>query len=485
MPATGKITLDASDYKKTLEEVKTKTVTASNDMSKAVKKFGGDVGGAGKAVSALSSEVGSSFGQIGRVIGAVASGPVAILAAAFGALMAAGVKLWDELTISSEEYQAKLEKQVEMEEKRLAKLREQQSEEDSYMERLKELSTQESLSNAEKEEAAFLLETLSKRYKDFSAEIDEATGKITGLTEAEMKLNELQKQQKIKQLETVTQTNSKRIEKEYENIITPGFWGKLGNAFSFNGVNYGWEVDKFRSMGFSNINDQRNFVYSKFNGATTKEEQDQWYGLLQLIDKQIEDLEKLKSLRKTDEETVKEHAETMKKASETERKEIDSQAAAWKSYNDARVKAEQDAERRAEEAARRDLEALKREQNARAKEQQSFRSMALKAVGLGSRAAREEAVLAAEMRVGGPLNEDQYRKAVNFANAKFRLENFQFNAPQDFAPRVNSLVARGGSDAPVSMPKIEDLQAQTLNNVKTIKDLAARFLSAAEDWGTF
>ena len=114
MPATGKITLDASDYKKTLEEVKTKTVTASNDMSKAVKKFGGDVGGAGKAVSALSFEVGSSFGQIGRVIGAVASGPVAILAA-FGALMAAGVKLWDELTISSEEYQAKLEKQVEME----------------------------------------------------------------------------------------------------------------------------------------------------------------------------------------------------------------------------------------------------------------------------------------------------------------------------------------------------------------------------------
>ena len=484
MPATGKITLDASDYKKTLEEVKTKTVTASNDMSKAVKKFGGDVGGAGKAVSALSSEVGSSFGQIGRVIGAVASGPVAILAAAFGALMAAGVKLWDELTISSEEYQAKLEKQVEMEEKRMAKLREQQSEEDSYMERLKQLSTQESLSNAEKEEAAFLLETLSKRYKDFSAEIDEATGKITGLTEAEMKLNELQKQQKIKQLETVTQTNSKRIEKEYENIITPGFWGKLGNAFSFNGVNYGVEVDKFRSMGFSNINDQRNFVYSKFNGSTTKEEQDQWYALLQLIDKQIEDLEKLKSLRKTDEETVKEHAETMKKSSETERKEIDSQAAAWKSYNDDRVKAEQEA-RRSDAAAERALNEFLREEHAKQKEQQSFRSMALKAVGLGGQAAREEALLEAEYRNGGPLAGDQYDQVVRFANAKFRLENFQFNAPQDFAPRVNSLVARGGSDAPVSMPKIEDLQAQTLTNVKTIKDLAAKFLSAAEAWGTF
>ena len=56
---------------------------------------------------------------------------------------------------------------------------------------------------------------------------------------------------------------------------------------------------------------------------------------------------------------------------------------------------------------------------------------------------------------------------------------------QDFTPRVNSLIARGGSDAPVSMPKIEDLQAQTLTNVKTIRELAAKFLTAAEAWGTF
>lgn len=485
MPATGKISLDASDYKRTLDEVKNKTKGTADEMSKAVGKFGSDVGKAGGAVKTLSAEVSGSFGQIGKVISAVASGPIAILTAAFGALMAAGVKLWDELTISSEEYQAKLEKQVEMEEKRLAKLREQQSEEDSYMERLKQLSSQESLSNAEKEEAAFLLETLSKRYKDFSAEIDEATGKITGLTEAEMKLNELQKQQKIKQLETVTQTNSKRIEKEYENIITPGFWGKLGNAFSFNGVNYGWEVDKFRSMGFSNINDQRNFVYSKFNGATTKEEQDQWYALLQMIDKQIEDLEKLKTLRKTDEETVKEHAQEMKKASETERKAIDEQEKAWKTYNDARVKAEEDAAKRAEEAARRDLEALKREQNARDKEKQSLRNIGLRASGQGKLAAREEAVLAATQRKGSELTADEYSTVVNMANRKFELENFNVAAPLDYAPRVNSLVARGGSDAPVSMPKIEDLQAQTLNNVKNIKDLAARFLDAVESWGTF
>ena len=75
MPATGKISLDATDYKRTLDEVKNKTKGTADEMSKAVGKFGGDVGNAGKAVSALSSEVSGSFGKIGRVISAVASGP--------------------------------------------------------------------------------------------------------------------------------------------------------------------------------------------------------------------------------------------------------------------------------------------------------------------------------------------------------------------------------------------------------------------------
>lgn len=486
MPATGKITLDASDYKKTLEEVKSKTVNASAEMSKAVKQFGGDVGKVGGVVSSLSSEVGSSFGQIGKAISAVASGPVAIVTAAFGALAAIGTKVWDQLTTSAEEYQAKMETQISVQEKAISSMRERQTEEDSYMERLKQLSTQEQLSNAEKEEAAFLLKTLSGRYKDFSASIDEATGKITGLAEAELRLNEIQKAQRIAALESSIESETAVSNAAFRNFTELPAWAKYTRGW-ITGENADAEA-AYKSYSSMSTRGKREMALEMLNpetGATTNKEIQFWKEELARLDKILEKETELNNLRKVGTETVKARAEEMKKASETERKEIDSQAAAWKSYNDARVKAEQDAERRAEEAARRDLEALKREQNTRAKEQQSFRSMALKAVGLGSRAAREEAILAAEQKNGGPLDSEQYGKAVRFANAKFRLENFQFNAPQDFAPRVNSLVARGGSDAPVSMPKIEDLQAQTLTNVKTIKDLAAKFLSAAEAWGTF
>lgn len=486
MPATGKITLDASDYKKTLEEVKSKTVNASAEMSKAVNKFGGDVGKVGGVVSNLSSEVGSSFGQIGKAISAVASGPVAIITAAFGALAAIGTKVWDKLTTSAEEYQAKMETQISVQEKAISSMRERQTEEDSYMERLKQLSTQEQLSNAEKEEAAFLLKTLSGRYKDFSASIDEATGKITGLAEAELRLNEIQKAQRIAALENTIESETAVSNAAFRNFTELPAWLKYTRGW-ITGENADAE-EAYNAYSGMTTQGKREMALEMLNpetGATTNKEIQFWKEELARLDEILEKETELNNLRKVGTETVKARAEEMKQASETERKEIDSQAAAWKSFNDSRVKADQEAERRAEEAARRDLDALKREENARRKEQQSYRSTALKAAGYGARAAREEAVLAAEMRVGGPLDEDQYRKAVNFANAKFRLENFQFNAPQDFAPRVNSLVARGGSDAPVSMPKIEDLQAQTLMNVKTIKDLAARFLSAAEDWGTF
>lgn len=481
MPATGKISLDASDYKRTLDEVKNKTKGTADEMSKAVGKFGSDVGKAGGAVKTLSAEVSGSFGQIGKVISSVAAGPVAALTAAIGVLIAVGKEMWDELTLSSEEYAAKLSAQVEMEEKRLGKIREAQQEEDAYMERLKELSEQETLSNSEKEEAAFLLETLSKRYGDFGASIDAATGKINGLYEAEQRLNELQKQQVMESLENQLKNKSSLSNKQAEDLIY-GPWYMNYKSFTWGG-----DPRHKQKWDYMKMSTQEKLAYAQnqVDTATTERDIEGWSAVAKSLQEQVDLENRLNNLRKVGTQTVKEHAQEMKKASETERKSMDEQEKAWKTYNDARVKAEEDAAKRAEEAARRDLEAMKREQNARDKEKQSLRNIGLRASGQGKLAAREEAVLAATQRKGSELTADEYSTVVNMANRKFELENFKVAAPLDYAPRVNSLVARGGSDAPVSMPKIEDLQAQTLNNVKNIKDLAARFLDAVESWGTF
>ena len=486
MPATVKVTGDTSDYEQKIEAAKKKTVDAGKEMSRAINNFGKDVQKAGGVFSTVSSEISGSLGQVGKAIGAVASGPIAILTAAIGGVAAIGLKVWDQLTTSSEEYRAKLEAQIGIEEKRLSKMREQQTEEDSYMARLKELSTQESLSNAEKEEAAFLLKTLASRYKDFNASIDETTGSIRGLAEAEQELNRIQKEQRISALESAIQTETAVSNASMKNFVELPAYLKYTRGW-LTGENASAE-EAYKSYAGMSVAGRREMALEMLNpenGARTKDEIQFWKEELARLDSIIQKQNELNNLRKVGTETVKEHAQEMKKASEVERKELDSHEKAWNTYNDARVKAEEDADKRAEEAARRDLDALKREQAARAKEQQSFRSMALRATGRGRLAAREEAVLAATQRKGEDLTADEYQKVIQFADAKFGLENPGLLSVRDFTPRVNSLIARGGSDAPVSMPKIEDLQSQTLTNVKTIRELAARFLTAAENWGTF
>lgn len=482
MPATGKISLDASDYKRTLDEVKNKTKGTADEMSKAVGKFGSDVGKAGNAVKSLSAEVSGSFGQIGKVISSVAAGPVAALTAALGVLVTIGKTVWDHLTVSAEEYEAKLHAQIDAEQKRLDKMREVQNEETAYMERLVELNQHESLSNEEKNEAAYLIEVLSKRYKDFGVTLDETTGKMQGLELAERRLNEQQKAQMMQSLENQRKNMALLSNKDAEDLIYGPWYQEGWDAITWNRNKV--HQTKWDYMKMSTP-DKLAFAQNRLENATTDSEISGWSKVADSLQKQIDLESQLQNLRETGKEIVKEHAQEMKKASETERKAIDEQEKAWKTYNDARVKAEEDAAKRAEEAARRDLEALKREQNARDKEKQSLRNIGLRASGQGKLAAREEAVLAATQRKGSELTADEYSTVVNMADRKFELENFKVSAPLDYAPRVNSLIARGGSDAPVSMPKIEDLQSQTLNNVKTIRELAARFLTAAEAWGTF
>lgn len=485
MPATAKITADTSDYEQKIAAVKAKTVNASQEMSRAVNNFGKDVQKAGGVVASVSSEISGSLGQVGKVIGAVAAGPVAILTAAIGGIAAIGMKVWDQLTTSAEEYRAKMETQIDVEEKRLAKMREQQAEEDAYMERLKELSTQESLSNAEKEEAAFLIQTLSSRYNDFGATIDMVTGKITGLAEAEIRLNEVQKQQRIEALENAIQSGTAISNAAFRTQMELPGWAKYVRGW-LTGENADAEeaYKAYSGMTLSGRRETALEMLNPENGVRTKDEIRFWQEELARLDKLIAEETELNNIRKYGTETQKTRAEEMKKASETEKKAVAEQIAVQKTQNDQNKKYAEE-QHRADMAAIRDLEALKREQNARAKEQQSFRSMALRATGQGRQAAREEAVLEAFQRKGSDLNAGEYRKAVQFADARFGLENPNLLSVQDFTPRVNSLIARGGSDAPVSMPKIEDLQSQTLTNVKTIRELAARFLTAAESWGTF
>ena len=502
MAAEGKITLNSKQYEATLNAVKSKTAKAGADMSASMKGFGGEVGGAGKAVSALSSEVGSQFGTIGRVISSLASGPVALLAAAFGTLLAIGVKMWDQLTLSAEEYRAKLSAQIDIEDKRLQKLKAEQKAEKDYMDRLVELSGHEVNTNAEKTEAIRLIQILTSKYGDLGISIDETTGKITGLAEAENKLNKQMKEQAEKQVEKVIglkrneSASLVRGELMPQNIAT-----KLQGAI-FGETKYAKDAaETYKNLSTQGRLEVANEMLWGDNATTDMQEIQFWNDQVRMLNEILDLEEQLNNLRKTGVATTQEETAELEKRSKQERA-IDEALENFFSDVDAEAEKQlaEEAEKRwetekklteeyqAQLAAARELEKANR-----AKKEQyvvgqvvGMRDSALRATGQGKQADIDAAVWAATQVKGSVLDEDEYNRTVEMATLKHELNQALQNRPSgvDFAPRVNSLVARGGSEAPVKMPGGESLQAKSLAQQERIARIADQIFGKLDEWIT-
>ena len=118
---------------------------------------------------------------------------------------------------------------------------------------------------------------------------------------------------------------------------------------------------------------------------------------------------------------------------------------------------------------------------------QRIRSEALRAIGQGRQAAAEEALLSAEQRKGDALTDEERKKTIALSNSRFDLDRLKTVATTDpmmYAPRVNSLIARGGSSAPMKMPKVEEYQAKQLNVQEKLNNTASRILNKLDDWYT-
>ena len=488
MPARGKISLDSSEYKKKLDEVKKSTKDATDDMSKSVSGFGRSIDNAGKIVGSFASDIGSKFGAAGKVIGALASGPVAALAAALGALVAIGLDVWDKMTLSAEEYAAKLEASISLEEKRLSKMKEEAEREDKYIERLKELAKNENLSNEEKEEATFLLNTLTSKYGSLGIEIDKATGKINGLAEAEQKLNQVQKDQMIKSLENQLKNKSILSERSAEDLLVGSYAQQFADAFTF-----GDNAGRRRKRNYQSMTIEQKLAFAQDmvapgGRAKSDAEIQAWTKIAQSLQEQIDLQNQLNNLRENDAATTEEKAKNLESASRTERKAIEDEENAWNSFNESRIKAEDEWLKKAEETAKKELD-IERKKDEKKKQYfentlVSLRDAALRASGRGRQADIEAAVRSAEQANGGEkLSPEDYARTVNIAKARYALSHMQTGAQAlDYAPRVNSLVARGGSATPVKMPKIEELQSKSLRTQESINKTASAILKKVDEW---
>ena len=195
MSIRAKISLDSSELKKGLNQAEQSVKKTGQEMSNATKKLDNFGDNADRAVRAIDS-VGGALGQASTGISGLAGdlidlvkNPMSAAIAAITALVAVGVKLWDKLTLSAEEYAKKASFEFEQAQKKFNDLINTQKEDSGYLDRLKEISQEENISNALKIEAISIIQSLTDRYGDLGISIDLTTGKIHGLDEGMAKAN--------------------------------------------------------------------------------------------------------------------------------------------------------------------------------------------------------------------------------------------------------------------------------------------------------
>ena len=250
MSIKAKISLDSSELKKGLNQAEQSVKKAGKEMSNATKKldnFGDNADRAVRAIDSVSGALGQAStgisGLAGDLIGLVKN-PMAAAIAAITALVAVGVKLWDKLTLSAEEYAKKASFEFEQAQKKFNDLTNAQKEDSGYLDRLKEISQEENISNALKTEAISIIQSLTDRYGDLGISIDVTTGKIHGLDEgmakANKKMSEFAKEAKRLELRKAESVANSKIGLIYKgrglySNFTPFDFGRTDLAHKWAG----------------------------------------------------------------------------------------------------------------------------------------------------------------------------------------------------------------------------------------------------------
>lgn len=495
MAAVGKITLDASQYIQQMNQVQSITVNATSTMEEGAKKYGTAINKAGIATRFVSAEMGQSVVALGRAFQVFAGGKIAIVVAALAAAITGLKKAWDALTVSAKENELYLQKKTEADQRDLDAMRKKQSEEDAMLERLAELSKQQNKTKEEELEAITLAEKLAKKYGTLGTEVNNLTGDYESLSAEMKKINDEQNKQKISSLEDITKNQGKLIEEKFREGITPGFWGSVWDMFSFGSKkSVDMQADDFRSMS---PQQQKAFVKARLEDSKTSEKDIQfWSELETLIDAQIAKQEELNSLRKTGADSSADQNKELEKASKASREQKDAEAAADAAAVEELEKEralQEEIDRKHGEALARELEQEEAIKKARLEAAQDRRFGlvsglkfdAMRAVGLGDQAAIQEAIYNETMAQGHELDPRTIAQLTQITKARLRLNDLMATstAPMDYAPRVNSLIARGGSAQAVKLPSLEDIQKRTLNQLQDITKLVRYINDHVDGWG--
>jgi hypothetical protein len=485
--------MSPEQYLSGLKQLEAATNKSASKMENSFKEYGTSINKAGIAMRYVSSEMGAGAVAFGRAFQVLAGGKIAIAVAAITGAFVALKKAMGSIVVSDKEYNQSLDENIRFGKEQISTLKQRQTEEDGYIERLTELASRENKTNEEQDEAATITKLLSERYGDLGISVNKATGEFADLETAIKKINAAQRGQMLDKMAdqiAKLQVKSDALAKKHigGNLFSD-IWEGIGLTSNLAQSNREEYLKKDSAGKLAYALDMVN------GGAKTEDSIRFWSEQVDTLT-EIIDLEKrMDNLRKAGAETEKEILAQKKASSEESRNAQKAAEAAWESrvaQLDEEAKRQEEIDRKHGEALQKELEKEQQIVAERKKgaEQRRFDDMAslrfdaMKIQGRGREAAVQEAIYNETKAQGQPLDAATIRDITERTNMRYALQNLSVSSPQLYAPRVDSLIARGGSAAPVKMPKVEDLQSKTLSSVDRIQRITDRIMNKIDAWAT-
>lgn len=523
MPTVCKITLDAAEYKKELNDVVARSKAAQTELSKssmpgtqaagkAADQFGQKISKAGGIMSAFGSQAGGKFSGLGQVIGSLGS-PITLITTAVGALTAVTMDFLRKGISGAQEAADATQKNAEAIRESAAAAEQQRQKNEANWKSLKSLkdsldilSVTEKASNAQKTEAVRLIGLLSKSYGNLGISIDGATDLEK---DRQNRLNAMKGE--YKELESEIARN---------NEIIGGFWSSKNDVANAQGniqnatKRMAELAPQIHALEKSNPGkdhtaaaksaelDRKQNTFDSAHDQLKNEEQQLKYQ--QLINEgRIKEANALKlindakkqgmELEKSDAEWIAERQGKVRMDSYYEN-EMDSFATKKREQELINAGLDEEAEKlriimelekQGAEVSddkvdkimheRRELKSM---QLAYGLKEQAYglQNQAMHKVGLGKEADEQKALRDAEKQKGAKLDENETALVKSIADLTYKMGHETLPQLGDLSIKTNSLTSRGGFASGAVMPdkdavnkavaRFNQTQCQLLENIK-------------------
>ena len=311
MAIRAKFSVDNREMKKGLQEVDQQAKKTGANIKENMERAGQGF----ESINKLGGTMGGTLKNVQEAIMGMLS-PVGLVMAGITALGTLAVKVWDMMTVSAEEYAMKASNAVEKANKNLEETFKQQEADSSYLERLKELSQAENMSNAMKMEAAELISLLTKRYGDLGVSIDMATGKITGLDEAQRTFLKRQQQMKVDAAKISVNAQRMAADSATESALGIRNINARVTPFEFGDATKSANVSRAEKWNKGGLEGKLAVANSMAQNATSSSDIEKWQKLAVEIEKLILAKKELNSIVEYGERSEKADAEALKKRSQ-------------------------------------------------------------------------------------------------------------------------------------------------------------------------